>query len=237
MCNIIRLHAMFKQAGNKYDSQTQQDFPAPFIDDFIHDAQLDLIHKITTSDGIRGIETDSQRINLLQPFLKTELLKPAYRKVRGKQNITIFSLPTDYFATTENIFSFDECGNLIKVQLVSQQNINSYTDTNRKLDQQLLWSQAYATTQQDKLHIYYPEKLKSLEFNYIIIPPKPFSGGYDTLEYTLGDKTKPSAQDSRVDSLIPDAYCHTLIDIAVANVFGNLRDYNLAQYKQQNLNL
>jgi hypothetical protein len=237
MCNTIRLHAMFKQASNKYDSQNYQDFPPEIIDDFIYDAELDYLRHCVTSTPIQGVlkgfESNQQRLDMIQPFIKNPQLTPIYNKTRGKQKVTVFKLPTDYYMSTEDLYAFDSCGNTIDVTIVSYQDLNSYINSPNKLQDQLLWSQAYATLKDNELHVFYPEILSSLEFHYVQLPIKTFAGNYNTLENQLGDNTFPDNTTSRVNSLVPEGYCHILIDIAVANVFGNLRDYNLAQYKQQ----
>lgn len=236
MCNIIRLHAMFKQAGNKYDSQQNQDFPPQYIDDFFYDSLLDYLRMCVTTKPVNGymlgFESNQQRIDMIQPYVKHSLLNPIYDKRRGKQRVTVFKLPKDYYLSTADVFSFDKCGNTIRVDIVQYQNLESYLDER----DQLLWQQAYATFKGNELHVFYPELLKNLEMNYVSLPDRPYVGGYDSLEhqnsqegYQIGDPI--------VNTLVPEGYCHILVDIAVQNVFGNLRDYNLAQFKQQNLNL
>lgn len=241
MCNVLRQHVSFKQASNKYDSQNYQDFPNAFIDDFLYDAELDYVRHCVTTTPIQGIlkgfESNQQRIDMLQPYIMNPILTPIYDKTRGKTKVTVFKLPKDYYMTTEDLYSFDKCGNTISVQVVPYQNLDSYINTNKKLQEQLLWSQAYATLKNNEIHVFYPEIISSLELHYVKLPRKVFSGGYDTLEFIAGDTSAPSANSTKINSLVPEAYCHILIDIAVANVFGNLRDYNLAQFKKQNLTI
>jgi hypothetical protein len=145
--------------------------------------------------------------------------------------VTVFKLPTDYYTQTQDIYAFDSCGNTIKIDIVQYQNLEHHLNVK---DQQL-WSIAYATLKDNELHVFFPELLSSIELNYVKLPKRPFFGGYNTLEaISTGDTTIGLP---RVNTLVSEAYCHILIDIVIANVSGNLRDYNLAQYKQQQLNL
>lgn len=241
MCNITRLHAMFKQASNKYDSQEDYDFPPEIIDDFYYDALLDYLrHCVTTvpiQGMVKGFESNQQRIDMVQPFIKDSMITPIYNKSRGKTTVTVFKLPKDYYMSTEDLYSFDKCGNTIDVDIVQYQNLDSYINSEKKRQQQLLWGQAYATLKGNEMHIFFPEEITTLEFNYVKIPNKPFFGGYDTLEFQTGNTNFPQATSPRVNTEVPEGYCHILTDIAIQNVFGNLRDYNLAQYKQQNLTI
>lgn len=235
MCNIVRLHSMFKQAGNKYDSQNYQDFPPEIIDDFIYDGLIDYITLATTTKPLNGymvgFESNQHRLDAIQPFIQHKLLTPTYSKTRGKQKVTVFKLPLDYYTNTQDLYSFDKCGNTIKVDIVQYQNLNNHLN----IKDQQLWSIAYATIKDNELHVFYPELISSLELNYVKLPQRPFFGGYNTLEAITAGTTTTTLP--RVNTIVPEGFCHTLIDITVANVFGNLRDYNLAQYKQQNLTL
>lgn len=226
---------MFKQGSNKYDSQQYQDFPPQIIDDFIYDGLLDYIKLATEtkpSNGYMvGFESHQQRLDAIQPFIHHKMLNPIYSKTRGKQKVTVFKLPQDYYTNTQDLYSYDSCGNTIKIDIVQYQNLNNHLNVK---DQQL-WSIAYATLKNNELHVFYPELISSLELNYVKLPQRPFVGNYNTLEaLSTGTSTITSP---KVNTLVPEGYCHILIDIVIANVFGNLRDYNLAQYKQQNLNL
>ena len=235
MCNTLRLHSMFKQGSNKYDSQQNQDFPPEIIDDFIYDGLLDYIKLATTTQPkngyMKGFESDQQRLDMIQPFINHTILNPIYNKVRGKQKVTVFKLPKDYYTQTQDLYAFDTCGNTIKIDIVQYQNLENHLNVK---DQQL-WSIAYATLKNNELHIFFPELLNTIELNYVILPQRSFVGGYNTLEAIASGTSTISLP--RVNTLVPEAYCHILIDIVIANVFGNLRDYNLAQYKQQQLNL
>jgi hypothetical protein len=226
---------MFKQGGNKYDSQEYQDFPAEIIDDFIYDGLLDYIKLATTTQPkngyMVGFESNQQRLDMIQPYIKHVILNPIYNKIRGKQKVTVFKLPADYYTQTQDVFAFDDCGNTIKIDIVQYQNLESHLNVK---DQQL-WSIAYATLKNNELHVFYPELLASIELNYVMLPMRPFFGNYNTLESITTGQTTINLP--RVNTLVPEGYCHILMDIVIANVFGNLRDYNLAQYKQQQLNL
>lgn len=235
MCNTLRLHSMFKQGSNKYDTQQYQDFPREIIDDFLYDGLQDLLEIAVTNKPkygyMAGFESDQQRLDLIQPYIKHLNWTPIYGKTRGKQKVTVFKLPDDYFTTTSDLYSFDKCGNTIRVDIVQYKNLESHLNAKS----QLLWSQAYATFKGNEIHIFYPEELSSLDMNYVIKPKRPFVGGYNTLEAISSGQS--TINNPIVNTLISDRFCHILIDIVIANVFGNLRDYNLAQYKQQNLNL
>lgn len=236
MCKTLRLHSMFKQASNKYDTSQMQDFPREIIDDFLYDGLLDYLRLCVTTKPVNGymlgFESNQQRTDMVQPYLNHVLMNPIYNKTRGRQRVTVFKLPKDYYMSTADVFSFDKCGNTIRVDIVEYQNLESHL--NEK--DQLLWQQAYATFKGNEFHVFYPDLLSTCEMNYVILPARPFVGGYDSLEILNGGEGN-SVTSPEVNTLVPEGYCHILIDIVVKNVFGNLRDYNLAQYKQQNLNL
>ena len=50
MCNVKRLHILFKQKYNKLDSNHNKDFPSAFIDDFLYEAALDYVDIFGASD-------------------------------------------------------------------------------------------------------------------------------------------------------------------------------------------
>jgi len=226
---------MFKQGSNKYDSQQYQDFPPEVIDDFIYDGLLDYIKLAITTQPkngyMVGFESNQQRLDMIQPFIDHKMLPPIYNKIRGKQKVTVFKLPENYYTTTQDVYAFDSCGNTIKIDIVQYQNLENHLNTK----DQLLWSIAYATLKDNELHVFFPELISTVDLNYVKLPERPFFGNYNTLEAIVDGSDTTTLP--RVNTLVPEGYCTILMDIVIANVFGNLRDYNLAQYKQQTLNL
>lgn len=237
MCNVNRLHAMFKQASNKYDSNTYQDFPPAIIDDFLYDAQLDYLNIVTGTNSRKGyklgLETDQFRSDMLQPFKVETTLNRTTLKDRKGQFINVFNLPKDYYSVLQDVYAVTDCGKEISIDFVETQNLQNHLD----VKSQLLWNQAYAVLENNKIKVYYPKKIQKIEFLYVKLPPKTFLGGYDTLEYLNGNNSFPDSNTQPINSIVPEAYCHILIDIAVQNVFLNLRDYNLANQKNQNLTI
>jgi len=234
MCTVHRLHAMFKQEANKYDTNHYRDFHDAIIDDILYDASLDYVDLFFTGKNYRGytlgFETNQQRIDMLGNLVQPTTITRESLQTYSDQFEMIFALPQDYYHNS-TLTAFDDCGNLINVEIIEHQDLNS--SLNYK--QQLLWNKAYAVIENNKLVVYFPNTINSIKQVYVKKPNKPFIGGYDTLEFINGDVTYPSQTSSVVHSDVPDTYCRVLIDIAVQNVFNNLRDYNFGSIKEKEL--
>jgi len=83
------------------------------------------------------------------------------------------------------------------------------------------------------LFVYSDKPIDGINGQYIKRPRKPFFGGYDTLEFLSGDTGFPANGNAPINMDIPETYCQVVVDIAVQNVSGNLKDYNHTNYLQQ----
>ncbi|MCA9386946.1 hypothetical protein KC669_02840 [Candidatus Dojkabacteria bacterium] len=248
MCNVKRLHVLFKQKYNKIDSNHNKDFPSAFIDDFLYEAALDYVDIFGSSDQKKaqkyGFEVTQQRIDMLStlvvdihdgenPLLPiNEISEYGFRKYE-------FELGTQEkpYMKKVRLYAGSSCG-FINIDLEQHGDLNivltdAYQKPSTKWRRLVGVIKKTSNLNKSSLFVYSDNELTGLYGEYIKRPNKPFFGGYDTLEYLNGDVLYPSATSSPIDIDIPDTYCDLLVDIAVQNVSGNLKDYNHTNYLQQ----
>lgn len=247
MCNVKRLHVLFKQKYNKLDSNHNKDFPPAFIDDFLYEAALDYVDIFGASDQKKaqkyGFEVTQQRIDMLSTLVVDindgEILLPTEQITEHGFYRYEFELGTSEkpymhkvrFAANSN------CGDIgIDIKQHSDLNIilyDAYQKPSLKWFRLIGFIRKSSNSNKSSLYVYSDQPLNGLTGQYIKRPNKPFFGGYDTLEYLNGDVSYPNQTSDSIDLDVPETYCDMVVDIAVQNVSGNLKDYNHTTYLQQ----
>lgn len=247
MCDVKRLHVLFKQKYNKIDSNHNKDFPPAFIDDFLYEAALDYVDIFGASDQRKaqkyGFEVTQQRIDMLSTLVidinDGDALAPISESTEYGLYKYEFELGTDDLPYMHKVrfFANSSCGPIgIEIEQHGDLNIvltDSYQKPSIKWRRLVGVIRKTSNLNKSSLYVYSDDELTGLLGQYIKRPNKPFFGGYDTLEYINGDATYPSSISTPVNLDIPDTYCDFLVDIAVQNVSGNLKDYNHTNYLQQ----
>lgn len=249
MCNIQRQHIQFKQRLNKIDSNHNKDFPPAFIDDFLYEASLDYVDVFSGNNPqkalLYGFELDQMRIDMLSTLVvdvassDSNPLLPINSTTESGFFKYEFLLGTDEMPYMHKVrfYATSNCGNAgIEIEQHDDLNVilaDSYQQPN--LDWKRLVGTIKKSTNSNtsSLFVYSDKELIGLNGQYIKRPTKPFYGGYDTLEYLAGDTNFPSATSPSINMDIPETYCQVVVDIAVKNVSGNLKDYNHTNYLQQ----
>lgn len=235
MCNIFRQHQEFKRRYNKLDSNHNKDFPTAFIDDILYEAALDYVDIFSGSNKHKalryGFEETQLRIDMLYTLVKPlEKTLSTYTNEFDFYKYTV-SLPEDYMHGIRFYVTSPTCGD-IQAEVKTYQELNLIDEYQKP---SIKWNQIPVVYNNGKLTIYSDEVLSTIKGEYIKVPTKPFSGGYDTLEYIKGNVKFPKKTDSPINMDIPEPYCDVVVDIAVENVSGNLRDYNNVNYSQNKL--
>lgn len=231
-CTIDRLHQSFKMKYNKLDSNHKIDLPPAFIDDLLFEAALDYVDIFYTGVNTQyqlGFEVNQQRIDMLN-----SLIVP----VEYIDNFTELPLPEDYMHLAR-VEITSPCGN-ISFKEVQLDDIDSYLSDSFKKPSKA-WKRALGyisrgTSTEKSIYLKSEGDLTKVTVYYIKCPQKGFIGGYDTLEYINGDVNYPNKNTSKINLDIPCIYQDIVVDIAVQNMSGNLRDYNHTQYLQNKTN-
>jgi len=235
MCIVDRLHIKAKQKGNKLDSNHYKDLPPAFIDDYIYDAMFDYVELFWSGKNYKGynlgFEVNSQRIDMLSFLIKTETLTGTSQPY-GNLTLNVYTLPEDYLHRVREKGE-GECSGL-KIKIVQHEDLDRTLSDEYKRPSNK-WSNAVGVYRDSQLYVYSETVIPTIEVQYIKKPVKTFIGGYDTLEFLNGNITYPSQSSLKVDSEFPEQYCDILIDIMIQNVFGDMKDYNEASYRQQKI--
>ena len=249
MCNIQRQHIQFKQRLNKVDSNHNKDFPSAFIDDFLYEASLDYVDVFSGNNPqkalLYGFEVDQMRIDMLSTLVvdiasgDSNPLQPT--NVTNEYGYFKYEFPLgdsdNPYMHKVRFYAVTNCGN-VGIEIEQQDDINVVlTDSYQKPS--LKWKtlvgviKKSSINDKSSLFVYSDEEIEGLNGQYLKRPTKPFYGNYDTLEFISGESGFPQAGGPPINMDIPETYCQVVVDIAVKNVSGNLKDYNHTNYLQQ----
>lgn len=231
-CTIERIHQQIKFEYNKLDSNFKADIPEAFMDDLVYQAILDYIDIFYSDTNLNkyGFEQVQNRLDMLQPFVTDYDFTLPTPILKSNIYYYTFDLPKDYLHNTR-LFASTSCG-IVTVDLDQHDDLSyklRYLEPNPK------WNYLLATISGDKLTVYSTETLLSVEGNYIKIPVKPFSGGYDTLEYINGDRSYPNQNSNKIQPELSQSICNKIVRIATINLSDILTDYNHSQIYQRKL--
>lgn len=249
MCNIQRQHTQFKQRLNKIDSNHNKDFPIAFIDDFLYEASLDYVDVFSGNNPqkalLYGFELDQMRIDMLSTLVvdiasdDSNPLTPINQVNEYGFIKYEFELGTDTnpYMHKVRFYAITDCGN-VGIEIKQHDDINIVLTDNYQ-QPNLDWKRLVGvikkspTSNKSSLFVYSDKPISGINGQYIKRPTKPFFGNYDTLEALNGVTGFPSSGDAPINMDIPETYCQVVVDIAVQNVSGNLKDYNHTNYLQQ----
>jgi hypothetical protein len=231
MPKIERVHANFKLAYNKVDSNHKKDFPVAFIDDLVNISMRKYVEYV-----YKTFESIQQKTDMLQVLVKTEnvtLPAPSMVGKWFKYEIPLSDLSNTYGHLLRSHYEDASCACLYNVDIVQEDDINILLNNPYKQPNDQ-WRRILGNISDSTLVIYTETAKATLSITYIKEPTKVFFGGYNTLEFIRGDLSSPQSSTAPIDPEIPDLYLDTLVDIMVAEVSGNLGDnnqYNLRKEK------
>lgn len=226
------MHSEIKLRYNKFNTNQKPDLPTAFIDDFINNAQDEFLHICYSGNNSKrfklGFEATQQRIDMLSTLVPPEedtavtLFKPNIYKVNlanlSKQYRHLIRL----YATTS-------CGKM-ECLLIRHEDLDSEL-RNENTKPSAVWRRCLATESSDDngnqcLYLYTGGEftISGATVSYIKEPRKVFYGGYNTLEFLLGDLTAPSIATPAINSDYPVSTHSILVEITVQLIARSMED-------------
>lgn len=242
--NIQRMHSEIKLRYNKLNSNHKPDFPSAFIDDFINNAQDEFVHICYSGNNYKrfklGFEITQQRIDMLSTLVPPEetvavtLFKPNIYKV----DLSTLSKPYRHHI---RLFATTSCGK-IECEAVRHNDLDHYLRS-ENTKPSAVWRRCIFVESSDGngnqclyLHTGGQFTITNVTISYIKEPRKVYYGGYDTLEYTLGDTTSPNTGDAAISSELPTVSHSILVEIAVQLMERALHDTEGIQISEDKIN-
>lgn len=175
---IQEIHYRFKQEWNKLDSNYYRDFTPLEIDELLYRGLINLLQVYSTNES-----------NQIYDDLINDYIKADSDGIVGfkRDNYTYeYELPTDYLHWKSGYINSD-CGQ-IEVNLLG---LNEYNIASKDLLQKtnVKWKRVIGYLAKsynlDTRSIYIDSETNpgTLKLIYVQFPPKPFFGGYDSIEY------------------------------------------------------
>ncbi len=247
--NIQRMHSEIKLRYNKFNTNQKPDLPTAFIDDFINDAQDDFLHICYSGNNYKryklGFEVTQQRIDMLSSMVIAEedsafvsLIKPGIYKF----NLTSLDHPYRHHVAVHVTTS---CGRIECIPVRHQDLDSDLRNENTKPSavwRRCLFVQASdgngTFTKDSALYFYTGGEftISSVTISYIKEPPKVFYGGYNTLEFILGDTQKPGIGDPPQNCEFPEISHSSIVEIAVQSIARTLEDTQGIQITEDKIN-
>jgi len=248
---IGRMRQEIKLRWNKINSNHKKDLPDAYLDDIINDAINEYVEIFYNGSNPKeynlGFEINQQRIDMLSTLVvphksvSANLVSPSIYK------INFSSLTPKYRHFLRGSILVPNCDDLvIPIDILRHNDLDiKLRDYNTKPS--LVWKRCLGAIKQDSsasipnsaLFLYVPEEITSstitCDIEYLRKPVKVFSGGYDSLEYILGDTTAYSSSSSSVNCDLPEDFHTVVVDIAVQNIARILEDNNRNQISEEKI--
>lgn len=239
---IDRMRFEIKLRWNKINSNHKKDLPDAYLDDIIIDAINEYIEMFYSGSNPKqfniGFEITQQRIDMLSTLVvphksvTANLISPSIYRIKFD------ILNPKYRHFLRGNIQVPNCNGLkIPINVIRHNDLDvKLTDENTKPS--LKWKRCLGLIKQDtsssspdsSLFLYTPEEITSAnltcELEYLRKPVRIFSGGYDTLEYLMGDASAYQSSDPKVNCDLPEDYHTVVCDIAVQIIARMLEDNN-----------
>ena len=243
--NIKRMHAEIKLRMNKMNSNHKKDLPTAYIDDFLNDAQEELIEICYSGNNRKkyplGFEMNQSRIDLLSTLVISEEAVAVTLVSTGIYKINLNGLTNKYDHFLNGAVA-TSCGKMF-IEIVRHNEIDTLLlNENRKPSG--IWKRClgvFATDVSSNKCIYlYTDGVFTISgatITYLKRAKKMFFGGYDTLEFTNGDNTAPAVATPAISTELPDVgTVHSnVVDIAIQLMSIALEDPNKLQLVEEKL--
>lgn len=238
-----------KLRWNKLNSNHKKDLPDAYLDDIINDSIHEYIEIFYSGNNRKkynvGFEVTQQRIDMLSTLIVPDGLSLTATHLSGnKYAYDLNNLSPKYLHFLRGNVIVDACDSLsIPINIVRQNDFDHKMD-DENTKPSLKWKRALGlikgnsvTTTHRVLYVYTDDNFVAtkLKIEYLRQPVKVFSGGYDSLEYLLGDTTAYKSTDTPVDCDLPEEYHTLVVDIAVQNIARILEDINKFQITEEKI--
>jgi hypothetical protein len=245
---IARMRHEIKLRWNKINSNHKKDFPDAYLDDIINDSIHEYVEIFYSGHNPKrynlGFEVTQQRIDMLSTLVVPDNSSVTATHVSGnKYNYNLSLLNPQYSHFLRGAVIVDACDSL-SIPI----NIIRHNDFDHKMDDEntkpsLKWKRALGLIKGstspalEVLYVYTDDNYVAtkLKIEYLRKPRKVFSGGYDSLEFLLGDTTAYKSADTPVDCDLPEQYHTLVVDIAVQNIARMLEDPNKFQITEEKI--
>lgn len=216
---IQRIHQLIKLKFNELDSNRRVDIPAPLLDDLINTVIHDYVEIFYSGKSLNkyGFEVTQQRIDMLSTLVESEALTPTLNK--DTYEIDFSKLKKQYMHLVR-AFASTDCG-IIGITQTQHDDLNdilkdALRGPSKKWKRLIGVQRASSGTDSTSLYIHTGDiVVDDVTIEYIRCPKKVFSGGYNSLEYNLGNKSSYKTGDEPVTSDIPEKYHDLLVDMTV----------------------
>jgi len=243
---IARMRHEIKLRWNKINSNHKKDFPDAYLDDIINDSIHEYIEIFYSGHNPKrynlGFEITQQRIDMLSTLVVPDSSVTATLVSDNTYKYNLDSLTPKYSHFLRGAIIVENCNNL-SIPI----NIIRHNDFDHKMDDEntkpsLKWKRCLGLIKgndsgNQMLYLYTDDNYvaTNLHIEYLKKPKKVFSGGYDSLEFLLGDSTAYKSADTPVDCDLPEQYHTLIVDIAVQNIARILEDPNKFQITEEKI--
>lgn len=238
------MHAEIKLRYNKLNSNHKNDLPTAFIDDFINDAQDEFLHICYSGNNFKryklGFEFTQQRIDMLSSLVPPEENVAVTLFKTGIYKVDLGALSQPYRHVIR-LYATTSCG---KIECISVRhndldpNLRSENTKPSLVWRRCLFVESSETDGSPALYLHTGGEfiITGVTISYIKEPRKVYYGGYNTLEFTLGDTSAPNTGDPAISSEFPLISHSTIVEIAVQLIARSLEDTQGIQITEDKIN-
>lgn len=237
------MHSEIKLRYNKFNSNQKPDLPTAFIDDFINNAQDELLHICYSGNNSKrfklGFEATQQRIDMLSTLIPPEedIAVTLFKTNIYKINLTNLVKPYRHLI---RLYVTTSCGK-IECLLIRHEDLDSEL-RNENTKPSAIWKRCLATESSDSngnqcLYLYTGGEftITNATISYIKEPRKVFYGNYNSLEFSLGDLTAPSSATLPINSEFPNVSHSILVEITVQLIARSMEDVQAIQITEDKI--
>lgn len=225
---ISRMHYEIKFRWNKMNSNHKIDFPKEELDDAINKASDDYVEIFYSGNNSKeyklGFEVTQQRVDMLSSLvIPDQAISPTVVTANKLYKVDLSVLDPKYKHFIRGSVISPGCSKAIPITIVRHNDLDyKLRDENQKPN--LKWNRCLGLFKTDGLYLYSDYVISNVFIEYVSVPVKVFSGGYDSLEYLAGDTSAYNIASPIVDSNIPEH--DLLVDMTVQYLSRTLEDTN-----------